>query len=144
MCLARGRENHREEERQAVFPRAAKHAQEGPGTAIGAYAERLLSAPQPWTRLRHVYRLLGLVRRHAAAAVEQTRRQIPRPGGSSGGRPFGPSPFFHVPRRGWDWQRRRSGSPRGGEACQREGSRDLEVQGRVGVSFSKLMGGVLL
>ena len=41
------------------------------GTAIGIFAERLLAAPQPWTRLRHVYRLLGLVRRYAVAAVEQ-------------------------------------------------------------------------
>jgi transposase len=41
------------------------------GASVGLYAERLLSAPQPWTRLRHVYRLLGLVRRYGAAAVEQ-------------------------------------------------------------------------
>jgi transposase len=41
------------------------------GAAIGVYAERLLAAPQPWTRMRHVYRLLGLVRRYAVAAVEQ-------------------------------------------------------------------------
>jgi transposase len=40
------------------------------GHAIGLYAERLLAGPQPWTRLRHVYRLLGLVRRYAASAVE--------------------------------------------------------------------------
>jgi transposase len=40
------------------------------GKAIGLYAEHLLAGPQPWTRLRHVYRLLGLVRRYAAAAVE--------------------------------------------------------------------------
>lgn len=41
------------------------------GPAIGTYAERLLTAPQPWTRLRHVYRLLGLARRYAAEAVDQ-------------------------------------------------------------------------
>ncbi|HXH97072.1 MAG TPA: IS21 family transposase [Gaiellaceae bacterium] len=41
------------------------------GPAIGVYAERLLAGPQPWARLRHVYRLLGLVRRYAVAAVEQ-------------------------------------------------------------------------
>jgi hypothetical protein len=41
------------------------------GAAIGLYAERLLDAPQPWARMRHVYRLLGLVRRYAAPAVEQ-------------------------------------------------------------------------
>lgn len=41
------------------------------GAAVGVYAERLLAAPQPWTRMRHVYRLLGLTRRYAAPAVEQ-------------------------------------------------------------------------
>jgi len=41
------------------------------GPAIDRYAERLLDAPQPWARMRHVYRLLGLVRRYAAKAVEQ-------------------------------------------------------------------------
>lgn len=41
------------------------------GPAIGRYAERLLDAPQPWARMRHVYRLLGLVRRYAGPAVEQ-------------------------------------------------------------------------
>jgi transposase len=41
------------------------------GAAIGLYAERLRSAPQPWARMRHVYRLLGLVRRYSAPAVEQ-------------------------------------------------------------------------
>lgn len=41
------------------------------GPAIGVYAERLLAAPQPWARMRHVYRLLGLVRRYSALAVEQ-------------------------------------------------------------------------
>ena len=41
------------------------------GPALGLYAERLLAAPQPWTRMRHVYRLLGLVRRYSAPVVEQ-------------------------------------------------------------------------
>jgi transposase len=41
------------------------------GSAIGDYAERLLAAPQPWARMRHVYRLLGLVRRYSAPPVEQ-------------------------------------------------------------------------
>jgi hypothetical protein len=41
------------------------------GNAIGVYAERLLAAPQPWARMRHVYRLLGLVRRYSAPPVEQ-------------------------------------------------------------------------
>lgn len=45
------------------------------GSAIGRYAERLLEAPQPWARMRHVYRLLGLVRRYAAPGVEQACRR---------------------------------------------------------------------
>lgn len=42
----------------------------GHGHCIGIYAERLLDDPLPWTRMRAVYRLLGLVRRHGAARVE--------------------------------------------------------------------------
>jgi transposase len=45
------------------------------GEAVGSYAERLLAAPQPWSRLRHVYRLLGLVRRYTAPVVEQACAQ---------------------------------------------------------------------
>lgn len=41
------------------------------GCAIGTYAERLLASSQPWARMRHVYRLLGLVRRYSAPPVEQ-------------------------------------------------------------------------
>ena len=40
------------------------------GDAIGAYAEQLLDADLPWTKMRQVYRLLGLVRRYGAAPVE--------------------------------------------------------------------------
>lgn len=39
------------------------------GGAIAIYAERLLAGSLPWSRMRHVYRLLGLVRRFGAAAV---------------------------------------------------------------------------
>jgi len=35
----------------------------GHGPSTGIYAERLLKDPLPWTRMRSVYRLLGLVRR---------------------------------------------------------------------------------
>lgn len=42
----------------------------GHGTNIGIYAERLLDDPLPWTRMRSVYRLLGLVRRYGPAPVE--------------------------------------------------------------------------
>ena len=38
----------------------------GHGSSIGIYAERLLDDPLPWTRMRAVYRLLGLVRRYGA------------------------------------------------------------------------------
>jgi len=40
------------------------------GVNIGIYAERLLDDPLPWTRMRAVYRLLGLVRRYGPDPVE--------------------------------------------------------------------------
>lgn len=40
------------------------------GTNVGIYAERLLDDPLPWTRMRSVYRLLGLVRRYGPDPVE--------------------------------------------------------------------------
>jgi transposase len=43
----------------------------GHGENIGLYAERLLDDPLPWTRMRAVYRLLGLVRRYGPGPVEQ-------------------------------------------------------------------------
>jgi transposase len=39
------------------------------GPDVGIYAERLLDDPLPWTRMRAVYRLLGLARRYGDAAV---------------------------------------------------------------------------
>ncbi|MGH2698811.1 MAG: Mu transposase domain-containing protein, partial [Actinomycetota bacterium] len=41
------------------------------GEAIATYAERLLDNPLPWTRMRQVYRLLGLARRYGAERVEE-------------------------------------------------------------------------
>jgi hypothetical protein len=41
----------------------------GHGDAIGVYAERLLDADLPWTKMRQVYRLLGLVRRYGPGPV---------------------------------------------------------------------------
>jgi hypothetical protein len=38
--------------------------------AVGVYAERLLDTELPWTRMRQVYRLLGLVRRYGPGPVE--------------------------------------------------------------------------
>lgn len=43
----------------------------GHGPNIGIYAERLLDDPLPWSRMRAVYRLLGLVRRYGPDPVEQ-------------------------------------------------------------------------
>jgi hypothetical protein len=45
------------------------------GTSIGIYAERILDEPLPWTRMRTVYRLQGLVRRYGAPRVEQACSQ---------------------------------------------------------------------
>jgi hypothetical protein len=45
---------------------AARH-----GQAIGAYAAALLDIPLPWTKMRQVYRLLGLVKKFGPAPVEQ-------------------------------------------------------------------------
>lgn len=39
------------------------------GPEVGTYAQRLLDDPLPWTRMRQVYRLLGLVRRYGEGAV---------------------------------------------------------------------------
>ncbi|GAA5147377.1 IS21 family transposase [Pseudonocardia eucalypti] len=49
----------------ALARRAAAH-----GEHVGAYAVALLDHPLPWTRMRQVYRLLGLVRRHGAGQVD--------------------------------------------------------------------------
>lgn len=39
------------------------------GPDVGIYAERLLDDPLPWTRMRQVYRLLGLARRYGDTPV---------------------------------------------------------------------------
>ena len=44
------------------------------GPAVGIYASRLLDVPLPWTRMRTVYRLLGLVRSYGAETVEHRLR----------------------------------------------------------------------
>lgn len=43
------------------------------GPAIGTYAKALLDVPLPWTGMRTVYRLLGLVKKFGADRVEQAR-----------------------------------------------------------------------
>jgi transposase len=49
----------------AALARAARRH----GDAIGVYAERLLDTDLPWTKMRQVYRLLGLVRRYGPGPV---------------------------------------------------------------------------
>ena len=48
-----------------------KRVAAGHGEQIGIYACRLLDSPLPWTRMRQVYKLLGLVKRWGAERVEQ-------------------------------------------------------------------------
>lgn len=42
----------------------------GHGAAVGAYAAALLEHPLPWTKMRQVYALLGLVKKWGAERVE--------------------------------------------------------------------------
>jgi transposase len=42
----------------------------GHGANVGIYAERLLDHDLPWTRMRQVYRLLGLVKRYGAEPTD--------------------------------------------------------------------------
>jgi transposase len=43
----------------------------GYGEAVGAYTDRLLDSPLPWTKMRQVYRLHGLARRYGQDRVNQ-------------------------------------------------------------------------
>jgi transposase len=43
----------------------------GQGEAIGRFATAILDTPLPWTKMRQVYRLLGLVKKWGAGRVEQ-------------------------------------------------------------------------
>jgi transposase len=47
----------------------------GRGEAIGRYAAALLDTPLPWTKMRQVYRLLGLVKKWGAARTEEACRR---------------------------------------------------------------------
>jgi len=51
--------------------KALERQAERHGAAVGRFAHELLDSPLPWTRMRRVYALLGLVRRYGEAAVEQ-------------------------------------------------------------------------
>jgi transposase len=60
-------------ERTAYALRDLEHLKRlaaGHGPAIGAYAAALLDTPLPWTRMRQVYALLGLVKKWGAERVE--------------------------------------------------------------------------
>jgi hypothetical protein len=50
---------------------ALRRQAEAAGDVIGCYAAALLDSPLPWTRMRRVYALLGLVRRYGAARVTE-------------------------------------------------------------------------
>src|SRR5271169_616177 len=54
----------------ALQRKAAAH-----GAHAGTYAAAVLEHPLPWTKMRQVYRLLGLVRRHGADAVDDACRR---------------------------------------------------------------------
>ena len=54
----------------ALHRKAAAH-----GDHVGAYAAALLEHPLPWTKMRQVYRLLGLVRRHGGERVNDACRR---------------------------------------------------------------------
>ena len=41
------------------------------GEAVGAYARRLIEGPLPWTRIRHLYTLTGLAKRHGASLTNE-------------------------------------------------------------------------
>jgi hypothetical protein len=60
-------------ERTAYALRDLEHLRRlaaGHGPAIGAFAAALLDTPLPWTRMRQVYALLGLVKKWGADRVE--------------------------------------------------------------------------
>jgi transposase len=52
------------------FDRLGRMAAEH-GQAIGRYAAAILDTPLPWTKMRQVYRLLGLVKKWGAGRVEE-------------------------------------------------------------------------
>jgi hypothetical protein len=49
---------------------ALKRMAAGHGPCVGAYAAAVLDSPLPWTRMRQVYRLLGLIKKWGPERVE--------------------------------------------------------------------------
>ncbi len=45
------------------------------GPSVGVYAEAVLDTPLPWTKMRQVYRLLGLVKRFGPDRVDEACRR---------------------------------------------------------------------
>jgi transposase len=64
--MPQGKEVYALRDVEALAQMAASH-----GPAIGTYAAAILDTPLPWTRMRQVYALLGLVKKWGAARVEQ-------------------------------------------------------------------------
>ena len=48
---------------------------ESHGVSVGRYASALLDNPLPWTKMRQVYRLLGLVKKWGASRVDEACRR---------------------------------------------------------------------
>ena len=68
--MPQGKEIYATRDIDSLQRRAAGH-----GEAIGAYATALLDVALPWTRMRRVYRLLGLVDKWGASRVEEACRR---------------------------------------------------------------------
>lgn len=67
---SRGKEIYATRDLDALRRLAAAH-----GPAVGAYATALLDTPLPWTKTRHVYRLLGLAKKWGSDRVEVACRR---------------------------------------------------------------------
>jgi hypothetical protein len=68
--LPTGKEIYATRDLETLRRMAADH-----GEAIGIYAKALLDTPLPWTKMRQVYRLLGLVKKWGAPRVDQACRR---------------------------------------------------------------------
>ncbi len=68
--LPAGKEIYATRDLEALRRMAAGH-----GDAIGIYAQVLLDTPLPWTKMRQVYRLLGLVKKWGAVRVDLACRR---------------------------------------------------------------------
>jgi transposase len=64
--LPTGKEIYATRDLERLKSMAASH-----GPAIGRYAQAILDTPLPWTRMRQVYRLMGLVKKWGEQRVDQ-------------------------------------------------------------------------